>query len=100
MSRVVSLPGMVRPDRALEMQLQGYRLATAEILYRMPDHPALLQSFIWQQYDLAPKYPALHKFLAFWRENIEGAIHTVRVASVDLIKPAEVRTPGAVLYVN
>jgi uncharacterized protein Usg len=28
--------------------LKGYSLTTAEILYRLPDHPALLQSFIWQ----------------------------------------------------
>ncbi len=101
MSRVLaSASNPVSADQALELQLQGYRLATAEILYRMPDHPALLQSFIWQQYDLAPKYPALHKFLAFWRDNIEGAIHTVRIASVELVKPAEIRTPGTLLYLH
>src|SRR4051794_18560600 len=43
-----------RPEAPLELQLKGYRLATAEILYRMPDHPSLLQTFIWQHYDLAP----------------------------------------------
>ena len=30
----------------LKLQLNDYRLTTAEILYHMPDHPALLQSFI------------------------------------------------------
>ena len=30
----------------LSLQLNGYRLTTAEILYYMPDHPALLQSFV------------------------------------------------------
>ena len=27
---------------ALELQLQGYRLATAQIVYRLPDHPGIL----------------------------------------------------------
>ncbi len=31
----------------LELRIQGYRLTTAEILYHLPDHPSLLQSFTW-----------------------------------------------------
>ncbi len=46
-----------RDSRALELQLKGYRLSTAEIIYRMPDHPELLQSFIWQLYEIAPDFP-------------------------------------------
>ena len=38
----------------LMLQLKQYRLTTAEILYHMPDHPSLLQSYLWQEYDLAP----------------------------------------------
>jgi uncharacterized protein Usg len=62
-----------------ELQLQGYRLTTAEIIYRLPDHPALLQSFIWQKFDLAPDFPELRKFLEFWSRNIEGKLHSVNV---------------------
>jgi uncharacterized protein Usg len=87
-------------DEAFVMQLRGYRLATAEIIYHMPDHPHLLQSFVWQQYDMAPDFPVLHRFLEFWRKNIEGAIHTVRVASVDLVKPAEIRALNGVLRLH
>ncbi len=87
-------------DEAFAMQLKGYRLATAEIIYHMPDHPMLLQSFVWQQYDMAPDYPVLHRFLEFWRKNLDGAIHTVRVASVELIKPAEVRVMQGALYLH
>ena len=29
-------------------QLEGYGLTTAEILYRLPDHPALLQTYVWR----------------------------------------------------
>jgi uncharacterized protein Usg len=55
-------------------------LATAEITYRLPDHPSLLQIFVWQHLDLAPSYPELHKFLAFWAKKIEGRLHSVRDA--------------------
>ena len=76
-------------------QLEGYGVATANILYRMPDHPAILQSFIWQQYDLQPDFPELKKFLKFWSEKIEGAIFSVIVGHSGLIKPAEIRLVGA-----
>ena len=49
--------------RRRELQLNGYRLTTAEIIYRLPDHPALVQTFIWQGLDLVPKFPELNKFL-------------------------------------
>jgi uncharacterized protein Usg len=73
-------------------QMQGYGLCTAEILYRRPDHPWLLQSYVWQEYDLCPQFPELHRFLEFWRKSLEGALHSVRVAHSQLIKPAEFRT--------
>jgi hypothetical protein len=50
-------------------QLEHYRLATAEILYHLPDHPSILQSFIWQELDIAPEFPGLHKFLVFLGEG-------------------------------
>jgi len=79
----------------LSFQLNDYRLTTAEILYHMPDHPGLLQSFIWQDYDLAPQYPVLKKFLGFWVEKIEGPLHSVYVARRKLITPNEIRTADA-----
>lgn len=75
----------------LSQQLTGYRLTTAEILYHMPDHPDLLQSFVWQHFDLAPRFPELRRFLDFWTREIEGKLHSVTVASVGLITPAELR---------
>jgi uncharacterized protein Usg len=74
-----------------ELMLRGYRLTTAEILYHLPDHPKLLQSFIWQEFDMAPKFPALNKFLHFWETQIDGKLHSVRVASRGLISPAELK---------
>ena len=75
----------------IEKQLNDYRLTTAEILYRLPDHPALLQSYLWQEYDLAPRFPMLHKFLDFWSRNLDGKLHSVQVANVQLIQAPEAR---------
>ena len=66
----------------LGLQLSAHRLTTAEILYHMPDHPALLQSYVWQDYDIAPHFPVLHRFLTFWQKELDGKLHSVRVATV------------------
>ena len=73
------------------LELQGYKLTTAQIYYRMPDHPNVLQEFIWQHYDLAPKFPKLYSFLNFWENKIDGALHSVYVARKELIKPSDSR---------
>ncbi len=76
---------------SLKLQLRNHRLTTAEIIYHMPDHPNLLQSYVWQELDIAPQYPVLRRFLRFWEDNLDGALHLVRVASAQLISPAEYR---------
>ena len=80
---------MVSAD--FKKQLEGYGLTTAEILYRRPDHHWLLQSYVWQKYDLFPNFPELKRFLEFWKCNLEGPLHSVRVAHSKLISPAEMR---------
>jgi uncharacterized protein Usg len=85
----VSKLGRVSQD--FRKQLEGYGLTTANILYRRPDHPWLLQTYVWQDYDLCPSFPVLNKFLNFWLETIEGPLHSVTVAHAKLIKPAEIR---------
>ncbi len=79
---------------AFQKQLAGYGLTTAEILYRLPDHPALLQSYVWQEYDLFPKFPELRRFLDFWAATLDGALYSVKVAHERLIKPAEIKALG------
>ena len=77
---------MMRKTKTSRLWLvNGYELTTAEILYHLPDYPAMLQSYIWQEYDLPPRFPMLSKFLDFWRENLDGALHSVRVASIPLV---------------
>ncbi len=75
----------------LGKQLDHYRLITAKILYHMPDHIHLLQEFIWQNYDIAPKYPELHNFLHFWTREIDGKLHSVYVARQKIITPGDYR---------
>lgn len=72
-------------------RLAGYSLTTAEILYRLPDHPSLLQTYIWQEYDVHPRFPRLCGFLQFWARNLEGRLYRVTVAHRKLITPAEIR---------
>jgi uncharacterized protein Usg len=81
-------------------QLAGYGLTTAQIFYRMPDHPALLQTYLWQHYDLCPHFPELNRFLEFWTRELEGPLHSVTVAHARLIKPAELRAVSGVYQLN
>lgn len=74
--------------------VKNFRLTTAEIIYHMPDCPALLQSYIWQDYDQAPTFPTLKKFLTFWQSNLEGKVHSVRLAHKGLVTPAEFAAIG------
>lgn len=78
-------------DTHLVPQLRGYSLTTAEILYRLPDHPGLLQSFIWQEYDVAPRFPRLGAFLTYWSDHLEGPLYRVTVSHKKLVSPAEFR---------
>lgn len=73
----------------LRLMLEDYRLTTAEILYHLPDHPSLLQCFVWQELDIAPQFPVLTRFLGFWEKEIEGKLHSVKIASAKLITPAQ-----------
>src|ERR1700686_897009 len=72
-------------------QLEGYGLTTASILYGMPDHPSVLQTFVWQAYAPAPRFPPLPRFLEFWKPELAGPLRSVSVAHQPLIRTAEVR---------
>jgi uncharacterized protein Usg len=74
-----------------ELMLKGFGLTTAELFYRMPDYRNVLNSFVWQEYDLAPDYPKLFGFIEFWQEKIEGPLHSVRFTHRKMIAPGEWR---------
>src|SRR6201985_345704 len=96
----VGMVSRVGVSEDFRKKVLGYGLTTAEILYRLPDHPSLLQTYVWQNYDLFPKFPALKDFLAFWQEKLEGPLFSVTVAHSKLIKPAEVRAVDGVFGLN
>jgi uncharacterized protein Usg len=80
--------------------MNGYGLTTAHILYRRPDHRWLLQAYVWQDYDLWPAFPTLQRFLAFWRRELDGPLHSVTVAHSRMLKPAEFRTIDGVFRLH
>jgi len=82
------------------LQFTDYRLTTAEILYRLPDHPDLLQAYIWQNMDIAPRYPELRRFLDFWNKNLDGKLHSIRVASGESVRRAQMRHATHLKYLN
>lgn len=85
---------------SIDLMLKDYRLTTAEILYHLPDHPSLLQSYIWQELDLAPKFPGLRKFLDFWERELDGKLHSVKVANCGLISPPRFGLRNAELLIH
>jgi uncharacterized protein Usg len=82
------------------LQLRGFALTTAEILYRLPDHPSLIQSYVWQDYDQSPLFPRLKGFLEFWSRNLEGRLYRVTVAHKALIQPHEFSFRGGELHLH
>ena len=83
-----------------QKQIKGYGLATANILYWRPDYPWLLQTYVWQNYDLYPDFPELQGFLGFWQKSLEGVLHSVTVAHSRLIKPAEIKLVDGVFRLH
>ncbi|KSV64982.1 USG protein [Sinorhizobium sp. GW3] len=81
----------MRYSSDFERQINGYGLTTAHILYRIPDFESVLQTYIWQDYDLAPEFPEMQKFLDFWQANLDGPLHSVRYTHHQLIGPNEWR---------
>ncbi|AWD20758.1 usg protein [Pseudogemmobacter blasticus] len=74
-----------------ELMLKGYGLTTAEIYYRMPDYRSVINTFVWQAYDLAPDYPELFRFIEFWQQSLDGPLHSVRFTHRKLISPGDWR---------
>ncbi len=93
-------PAARRVDADFVRLIEGYSLTTAEILYRMPDHPLLLQTYLWQDYDQAPYFPVLKRFLAFWEKSLDGRLHAVTVVSSRLVRPCEFRLAQSVAWLH
>ncbi|ETW13079.1 Usg-like family protein [Roseivivax marinus] len=75
-----------------EMMLRGYGLTTAEIFYRMPDYQNVLNTFVWQDYEVAPDHEKLFGFIEFWQTEIEGPLHSVRFTHRKMLSSGEWRS--------
>ena len=80
-------------------RLAGWRHTTAEILYRMPDHRSLVQTFVWQhmdRWDADPRqaFPLLRKFCAWLNAHLDGPIVQVRVGACRVISARELEQIG------
>ena len=91
LQKVSTMENLMRLSSDMERQLHGYGLTTAHILYRMPNFKSVLQTFIWQEYDLAPDFPEMTRFLEFWQRKLDGPLHSVRYTHQRLIGPSEWR---------
>ena len=60
----------------------------------------MLQSFIWQELDIAPEFPILQRFIGFWHREIEGRLHSVRVGAVSIVSPGEWRHVSQLLHLH
>lgn len=86
--------------REMELMLKDYRLTTAEILYHLPDYPRFLQTYVWQELDVAPAFPVLRKFLDFWERKLDGKLHSVKVCSVGIVADAKFRYAAGELLIH
>lgn len=70
--------------------LRRKQIILVGITYYIPDHPLLLNEFFWQTEDLVPDTPAVHKFLNYWKNNIDAVIKQVEIS----YGKSSVRNPG------
>lgn len=84
----------------MELMLNDFRLTTANIFYYMPDHPSLLQTYLWQEYDKSPYFPELMSFLNFWERELDGRLHSVSVESCEIIKPSDIKKVNHEVIIN
>lgn len=55
-------------------------LVTIDIFYFMPQHQHLIQEFVWQTHDIVPDMPRVHKFLNYWKNNIDAVVQEIIVS--------------------
>ncbi|MBZ9919857.1 usg protein, partial [Mesorhizobium sp. BR1-1-7] len=53
-----------------------------------------------QEYDLAPDFPELKGFLGYWESELDGTLHSVRVAHHRLITPSEWRAVDGIVAIH
>ena len=83
-----------------EKVLNGCYLTTAEILYHLPDHPSILQTYIWQDFDYPPFFPQLTAFLDFWERTLDGRIEKVQFICANAMKTQNFIMPSQSYFIH
>jgi uncharacterized protein Usg len=83
-----------------KMLSDGPQMTSVEILYQTPGRPHLIQSFLWQDYDVAPEFPRLKRFLRFWAERFGVTVHSIHLIEQEETSPAEAHYMGYSLVVH
>ena len=55
-------------------------LVLVNVRYYRPDYTSILQDFTWQTEDVVPDIPRVHRFLNYWKNNIDAVIKEVEVS--------------------
>ncbi|MFZ5608712.1 MAG: hypothetical protein ACOY99_03780 [Pseudomonadota bacterium] len=85
---------------ATNLWQEGYRLCTAEIVYRDPENPDIFGTYVWQELDLAPEFPVLKCFLQAWQAYCAAEVESVQVAPCDGVTPEELKYASISLLVH
>ncbi len=75
----------------MALQLKGYGLTTAQILYRMPEPPLPAAILCLAALRHRADFPEMKNFLKFWQEKLDGPLHSVRYTHRKLISATEWR---------
>lgn len=78
----------------------GYRLCRAQIIYRNPDDPELLETYVWQELDHAPDFPVLKSFLRAWSTYCTSDIESVEVCECEDITPDDLAFASISLLIH
>ncbi|MGD8327079.1 MAG: protein usg [Sphingomonadales bacterium] len=78
----------------------GYRLCKARIIYRNPDDPKLLETYLWQELDHAPDYPVLKSFLRAWSAYCTSDIESVEVHQCKEVTPEDLEKASISLLIH
>lgn len=62
------------PTILRQSPFNGFELVTTKVLYRMPDHPSVLNTFIWRTHDQPPALLRVRAFIDHWQAEIEAQI--------------------------
>jgi uncharacterized protein Usg len=82
------------------MRMAGCRLTLAKILFWLPDHQHILQTFVWQDLDAAPKFPMLAGFIEWWNRELDGKVHEVHVSASKIFTVSELEVAASATGLN